>query len=74
MWTDLLLAVNSVVGAGNISDVVLAAFIAFLILICIYYSVKISELAEQIKKLAQEMALVGVQAEKSSVKEEDSAE
>jgi len=60
-WTDLLLAVNWVVGAEKASDVVLAAFIAFLLLICIYYSVKISELAEQNKKLAQELALMNIE-------------
>jgi len=59
-WTDLLLAINWVVGAEKASDVVLAAFVAFLLLICIYYSIKISELAEQNKKLAQELALMKV--------------
>lgn len=57
-WTDLLSAVNWVVGAEKASDVVLAAFVAFLLLICIYYSVKLSELREQNKKIAQELALL----------------
>jgi len=69
-WTDLLLAVNWVVGAEKASDVVLAAFVAFLLLICIYYSVKISELAEQNKKLAQELALMKV-AKKATDRKED---
>ena len=57
-WTDLLLAINQVIGAEKASDVVLAAFIAFLLLNCIYFSVRISELAEKNKKLAQEIALM----------------
>jgi hypothetical protein len=56
-WTDLLLAVNWFVGAEKVSDVVLAAFIAFLIIISIYFSVRLSHLAEQNKKLAQEIAI-----------------
>lgn len=57
-WTDLLLMINVVVGAANITNVVLAAFVAFLLLICIHYSVKISELTERSKTLAQEVALL----------------
>jgi len=57
-WTDLLLMINVLVGAANVTDVVLAAFVAFLLLVCIYYSVKISELTERSKSLAQEVALL----------------
>ncbi len=57
-WPDLLLGINLFIGAANISDVVLAAFIAFLIIISIYYSVRLSELSEQNKRLAQEIALM----------------
>jgi hypothetical protein len=57
-WTDLLLAVNWVVDTQKNSEVVLAAFIAFLLIICIYYSIKLSQLAEQNKKLAQEIAII----------------
>jgi len=65
-WTDLLSAVNWVVGAEKASDVVLAAFVAFLLLICIYYSVKLSELREQNKKIAQELALLKASVEELS--------
>ena len=43
-WTDLLLAISAVTGVENVTDLVMAAFVAFLILISIFYSVKISEL------------------------------
>jgi hypothetical protein len=65
-WTDLLSAVNWVVGAEKASDVVLAAFVAFLLLICIYYSVNLSELREQNKKIAQELALLKAGVEELS--------
>jgi hypothetical protein len=66
VWTDLLLAVNWFVGAEKVSDVVLAAFVAFLLVICIYYSVRLSELAEQNKKMAQEIVVMKASREASN--------
>lgn len=57
-WTDLLLVINWIVGASRISELVLAGFVAFLLIISIYYSASLSELAEQNKKLAQEIAIL----------------
>ena len=57
-WTAVLVAVNQVVGAAKTSDVVFASFVAFLIVVSIYYSIKISELTEQNRKIAQEVALM----------------
>ncbi len=56
-WIGLLIAINQVVGAANVSNVVLAAFVAFLIVVSVYYSVKISSLEKQNKRLAQEIAV-----------------
>ena len=56
-WTGLLVAINQIVGAANVSNVVLAAFVAFLIIVSIYYSVKISTLEKQNKRMAQEIAV-----------------
>lgn len=61
-WTDLLLTINWVVGAEKASDVVLAAFLAFLLMVCIFYSIRISDLAEQNRKIAQEIALMKIAA------------
>lgn len=57
-WTDLLLTINFVVGSSHPTYLVLAAFVALLIIVSIYYSMKISELTEQNRKLAQEIALL----------------
>ncbi len=57
-WAGLLATINQVVNASRTSDVVLAAFVAFLIIVSIYYSVKISELSEQNRKIAQEIAVI----------------
>lgn len=56
---DLLWILQWVLGWGTpVTDVVLAAFVGFLLIICIYYSVKISELSDQNEKLVQEMAVI----------------
>lgn len=55
-----MLAINQVVGAANISDVVLAAFVAFLIIVSIYFSVRLSELTERNRKIAQHLALLNL--------------
>lgn len=57
-WTDLLIALGTLTGVENVTDVVISAFIAFLLLISIYFSVKISELVENNKRLTQELALL----------------
>lgn len=57
-WTALLVAINQVVGAAKTSDVVFASFVALLIMVSIYYSIKISELTEQNRKIAQEIAVI----------------
>jgi len=71
-WTDLLLAINWLVGAEKVSDVVLAAFVAFLLVIGIYYSVKISELTEQNRQIAQELAIIKTNGMKIEDKKQDS--
>ncbi len=55
-WTALLVTINQVVGAAKVSDVVFASFVALLIVVSIYYSIKISDLTRQNLKIAQEIA------------------
>jgi len=62
-WTGLLVAINQIVGAANVSNVVLAAFVAFLIIVSIYYSVKLSTLEKQNKRMAQEIAVTKAASE-----------
>jgi hypothetical protein len=67
IFQNLLLWINIIVQAENPTDVVLASFIFLLILISIYYSVKISELTEKNKNLAQELALLQAHNEREKV-------
>jgi ABC-type uncharacterized transport system YnjBCD permease subunit len=57
-FQDILVWANLVLQASSGTYVVLASFIFLLIMVSIYYSVKISELTEQNKKLAQAMGLI----------------
>ena len=66
-WTALLIAINQVVGAAKVSDVVLSAFIAFLIVVSIYYSIRISDLTEQNRRIAQEIAVMKVKTDELPV-------
>jgi hypothetical protein len=54
----LLTWANLILQAGSTTWVVLTSFIFLLILVSIYYSVKISELTEQNKRIAQALALL----------------
>ena len=59
-WTELLIALKVILDAQRVSDIILAAFIMFLLIMSIYYSAKLSEIVEQNKRLAQEIALLRV--------------
>jgi len=63
-FQELLITINVIVQADNPTSIVLASFIFLLILVSIYYSIKISELIEQNKKLAQELAILQINKEK----------
>lgn len=70
-WTALLVAINQIVGAARVSDVVLASFVTFLIVISVYYSVKISELSEQNRRIAQQLAVMSALNPEKADREED---
>jgi hypothetical protein len=73
-WTGLLIAINSIVKAQRVSDVVVSAFLTLLIIVSIYYSIKISELTEQNRKIAQQLALSkALQISESNDKNTDEA-
>jgi hypothetical protein len=70
VWTDLLTFIRFAVGARDPTDLVTAIFIAFLLITCIYYSVKISELTEQNRKMSQELAIIRGTQESRKPKED----
>lgn len=59
VWYDLLILMTNLIGAMVPTSTLFILAILFLILINLFFSVKISSLADQIKNLAQEIALLG---------------
>jgi hypothetical protein len=58
IWYDLLLLIANLVGAVLPTSALFILAILFLILINIFLSVKISQMSEKIKNLAQEITLI----------------
>lgn len=58
VWYDLLLFVSRLAGAMLPTTALFILAIVFLILTNLFFSVKISSLADQIKNLAQEIAIL----------------
>ncbi|MBI3814134.1 MAG: DUF2304 domain-containing protein, partial [Nitrospinae bacterium] len=57
-WYDLLLAITYFIGASLATSTLFFFGLVFLILINLYYSIKISTLANQMKDLAQELGIL----------------
>ena len=66
IWHDLLLFVTRLLGIALPASTIFLFGVFFLILINLYFSVKISTLSTQIKELAQRQAILESFTEKSS--------
>jgi len=58
VWYDLLLFITHLIGAVVSTSTLFLFGLIFLIIINIYYSVKISALTTQVKNLAQRLAIL----------------
>lgn len=58
LWDGLLAKFNWLIGAENPTHVILASFIAFLLIVSIYFSVKVSLLTKQNERFVQELAIL----------------
>lgn len=58
VWYDLLVFITRLIGAALPASTLFFFGVFFLILINLYFSVKISTLTDQIKKLIQELAIL----------------
>jgi hypothetical protein len=75
LWYDLLQGITHLIGAGLPTSTLFFLGLVFLILIAVQFSVKVSELNNQVKNLAQENGLLKNRVEeleekKSSLKDE----
>jgi len=57
-WYGLLKAITKLIGAGFTTSTLFFFAIVFLMLMNLHFSIKISELTEKVKTLAQEIALM----------------
>ena len=57
VWYDLLVFITHVIGAALPTTTLFLFGVLFLLLICLHYSIKISTLTDQVRKLAQELAI-----------------
>ncbi len=66
VWYDLLVEISNLIGARVVTTTLFLFALLFLILINIHYSIKISALTNQVKDLAQALALYRAQDEERS--------
>ncbi len=58
VWDDLLAALSGLIGSTNPPPTLFFFGVLFVVLICLQYAVRISDLAVQVKNLAQKTALL----------------
>jgi hypothetical protein len=63
VWYRLLLVITRIVGAVTPLNTLLMCAVLFLFAIAVHYSVIISRLSQQVKNLAQELALLSARAD-----------
>ena len=64
MWYDLLVKLTQFIGAVMPTSTLFFFTFLFLILVCLQFSVSISELSDKIKNLAQELAILKCKLDK----------
>jgi len=57
-WYDLLVFITDLIGAALPTTTLFLFGVVFLMLIALHYSIKISALTDQVRKLAQELAIL----------------
>jgi len=65
-WYDLLVKLTALIGAVAPTTTLFIFGIVFLFLLSLHFAIKISELSDQVKNLAQKISLLEAQIEKSS--------
>ena len=65
IWHDLLISITRLIGAVLPTSTIFFFGLFFLILINIYFSVKLSKLSDQVKELTQKLAILDEKVERS---------
>jgi hypothetical protein len=66
VWFDLLVRLTVLIGAVTPTTTLFIFGIVFLVLISLHFSIKISQLGDQVKNLAQTISILEAQINKSS--------
>jgi hypothetical protein len=69
VWYDLLVKLTALIGAVTPTTTLFIFSDIFLVLLTLHFAIKISQLSDQVKNLAQKMSLLEAQIENSSGKE-----
>ena len=64
-WYDLLFLITRLIGAVLTTSTIFFFGLFFLILINLYFSVKLSKLSDQVKELTQKLAILGEKVERN---------
>jgi predicted PurR-regulated permease PerM len=57
-WMDLLTKISNLVGSATVTSTLFFLGILFLVVICLHFSIRISNLTSQVKKLSQWLAIL----------------
>jgi hypothetical protein len=66
VWYDLLVQLTVLIGAVAPTTTLFIFGIVFLVLISLHFSIKISQLSDHVKNLAQKISILEAQIDKSS--------
>jgi hypothetical protein len=62
-WGDLLLGITHLIGAMNANSVIFLFGLGFLTLVSVHYSIRLSDLTDRNKDLAQAVAILSMELE-----------
>jgi hypothetical protein len=62
-WGDLLIGIKDLVGAGSANSIIFLFGLGFLTLVSVHYSIRLSDLTDRNKDLAQAVAILNMELE-----------
>ncbi len=71
IWHGLLISITRLIGAALPASTILFFGVFFLILINLYFSVKLSKVSDQVKELTQKLAILGEKVERNLSQRKD---
>jgi hypothetical protein len=63
LWSDLLITITRWIGAGSSNSVIFLFGLGFLTFVAVHYSIRLSDLTDRNKDLAQAVAILSMEVE-----------